>query len=58
MSKQQQKRFRKRKHTTATKSKRMVMSANSETHAHLRGQVFWNHELKGLGSKMKGTGTY
>jgi hypothetical protein len=45
----QKSKTRKRKFTTATKKKRIVMNENCESQFHSEGQGFGDHTLKGLG---------
>jgi hypothetical protein len=54
----QKSKIRKRKFTTATKKKKMVMNAQCMTRSHLSGQAFDQYSLTGLGKKAKGSGSF
>jgi len=54
----QKSKIRKKKFTTATKKKIMVMNAQCMTRSHLSGQGFEQYSLTGLGKKAKGLGTF
>ena len=54
----QKSKTRKRRFTTATKKKRIVMNENCESQFHSEGQGFGGHTLKGLGRKNAGFGSF